>query len=108
MIECVNCGNELRDNFTYCRICGTELDGGEPGDYSTDMLNVFRHGDGYLYLFSENGNQVILKADTLEELAVMVVDKKYPWQFSHAHNNTESLDVETDEIQEYEFENVWE
>ena len=90
MIECTNCGKELRNNFRYCRICGTELDGGEPGDYSTDMLNVFRHGDGYLYLFSENGNQVILKASTLEELAVMVEDKKYPWEFRDKDNKIEN------------------
>ncbi|MEE0935062.1 MAG: zinc ribbon domain-containing protein [Methanobrevibacter sp.] len=108
MIECTNCGKELRDNFRYCRICGTELDGGEPGDYSTDMLNVFRHGDEYLYLFSEKGNQVILKADTLEELAVMVADKKYPWQFRQEQKNADSQIMETGEIQEYEVENVWE
>lgn len=105
MIECTNCGKELRDNFRYCRICGTELDGGESGDYSTDMLNVFRHGDEYLYLFSEKGNQVILKADTLEELAVMVADKKYPWQFRQEHNNMGS---QSSENHQYEVENVWE
>lgn len=106
MIECVNCGKELRDNFTYCRICGTELDGGEPGDYSTDMLNVFRRGDEYIYLFSENGNQIILKANTLEELAVMAADKKYPWQFADRQSSGGSQNA--GEIQEDEFVDVWE
>ncbi len=81
MVECANCGKHTRDNFEYCRICGTKLDGGELGDYSTNMMNVFRHGDEYLYLFSEKGNQVVLRADSLDEIAVMVGEKKYPWEF---------------------------
>ena len=100
MIECANCGKELRDNFIYCRICGTKLGGGEPGDYSTDMLNVFKHGDDYIYLFSENGNQVILKAGTLDELAVMVGEKKYPWEFRDWNSNLKSHKSETAEIPE--------
>lgn len=87
MAECSNCGKQLKDNVKYCRICGTRLDGGTPGDYSTEMLNVFKHGDEYLYLFFENGNQVVLKADSLDGLEEMVCEKKYPWQFRDWKNS---------------------
>lgn len=93
MAVCPNCAKKLRDNFTYCRICGTELSGENPGDFATEMLNVFDHGDGFIYLFSDKGNQVVLKAGSMDELAVMVHDKKYPWEYrdksKNSHKNVE-------------------
>lgn len=81
MIECPNCKKGIRDSFKYCRFCGSKLDGEIMGDFTTDMLNVFMNDGEYLYLFSENGNQVILKAGSLDELAEMVGERQYPWQF---------------------------
>ena len=83
MVICPNCGKSLRENFSYCRICGSKVDGGVPDDYSTDMLNVFKHGEDYIYLFSEKGNQVVIKAGSMDELAVIVCDRQYQWEFRH-------------------------
>lgn len=80
MVICPNCGKVFRDNFSRCRICGCRLDGNELGDCSTDMLNVFTCGEGFMYLFSENGNQVIITAGSMDELAKIVSEKKYPWK----------------------------
>lgn len=88
VIECPNCGKKVRDNFEYCRFCASKLNGESPGDFSTDMLNVFRKNDEYLYLFSENGNQVILKADSLGELESMVKDRQYPWDYRNSKNES--------------------
>ncbi|WP_458403126.1 zinc ribbon domain-containing protein [Methanobrevibacter sp.] len=78
---CPNCGKKSRDGFEYCRHCGSRLSGNLSGDFKTDMLNVFKHPAGYVYLFSVNGNQVVLKADSLDELAEMVFERKFPWEF---------------------------
>lgn len=99
MIECPYCAKKSRNNFSYCRICGTELSGGSPGDYSTEMLNIFKHGDEYLYLFAENGNQVVLRASSMEELAGIVEEKKYPWEFKDWKNNISHFKRETVKIQ---------
>lgn len=93
----------MRDNFEYCRICGTELEGGVPGDYSTDMLNVFTHGDGYMYLFSEKGHQVVLKADSLDELACKVKEAKYPWEFRKFKDNKKPRNDETSQMSDSDF-----
>jgi hypothetical protein len=81
MVICPNCGKVSRDSFTYCRVCGSKFNGEKTGDYSTDMLNVFTDGDEYMYLFSERGNQVVLKAGSMDELAQIVCKKQYPWEF---------------------------
>lgn len=88
MAVCPNCAKKLRDNFVYCRVCGSELSGENPGDFTTEMLNVFNHEDGFLYLFSENGNQVVLNAGSMEELAVIVHEKNYPWEFTDKSKNS--------------------
>lgn len=106
LCECVNCGKQMRDNFEYCRICGTKLESEVPDDYSTDMLNVFRYGDGYMYLFSENGNQVVLKADSLDELACMVRERKFPWEFKKLKSNEEPHKNETSHVSEPDFMNA--
>ena len=53
MVSCPNCGEKVRNNFVYCRICGCLLEGGDSEDHITDLLNVFKHSDEYLYLFCE-------------------------------------------------------
>lgn len=88
MAVCPNCAKKLRDNFVYCRICGTKLSGENPGDFTTEMLNVFNHEDGFVYLFCENGNQVTLKAGSMEELALLAREKKYPWEFADKSKNS--------------------
>lgn len=90
MQECPNCAKKLRDSFSYCRICGTKLNGGNPGDFTTEMLNVFDYGDEFVYLFSDKGNQVVLRAGSIDELALMAHEKNYPWQFGDESKNTDS------------------
>ncbi|MBQ7928778.1 MAG: hypothetical protein IJ287_08585 [Methanobrevibacter sp.] len=101
MRECANCGKQMRDSFTYCRVCGTKLEDGVPGDYSTDMLNVFTDDDEYIYLFAENGNQVVLRADSLDGLAAMVEEKKYPWEFREWKDNIKPQKRQTVEIPKF-------
>ena len=57
------------------------MNGEKLGDFATDMLNVFRAGDDYLYLYAEKGSQVVLKAGSMDELASLVEDRQYPWEF---------------------------
>ncbi len=90
MVSCPNCAKKLRNNFKYCRFCGCLLSEDNHENHMTDLLNVFKHGEEYIYLFSEKGNQVVLRADSLEELAEMVRKKQYPWEFRDAKNNTSS------------------
>lgn len=95
MVSCPNCGEKVRNNFVYCRICGCLLEGGDSEDHITDLLNVFKHSDEYLYLFCERGNQVVLKAESLEELEGLVSEKQYPWGFKDWKNNVSSPKKET-------------
>lgn len=88
MAVCPNCAKKMRDDFAYCRICGTKLSGENPGDFKTEMLNVFRHEDGFIYLFCDNGHQVILKAGSIDELALMANENKYPWEFRDKSKNS--------------------
>lgn len=90
MQVCPNCAKKLKDNFVYCRICGTKLSGENPGDFTTDMLNVFDHGDEFVYLFSDKGSQVVLKAGSMDELASIVSEKNYPWEFRDKSKNVNS------------------
>lgn len=98
MVVCPNCGKKFRDGFRYCRICGSKLNGDELGDFSTDMLNVFKHGEEYLYLFCEKGNQTVIKADSIDELADIVREKRYPWEFRDWKGNATHSKKETVEI----------
>lgn len=92
MQVCPNCAKKLKDSYVYCRVCGTKLDGGNPGDFSTEMLNVFDHGDEFIYLFSDKGNQVVLKAGSMDELASMANEKNYPWEFRDSSKNMNSTE----------------
>lgn len=68
------------------------------------MLNVFRDGDEYIYLFGVRGNQVVLRADSLEELAKIVEENHFPWEFidwknslsTHKKENLPVPEVQTD------------
>ncbi|WP_407374849.1 zinc ribbon domain-containing protein [Methanobrevibacter sp.] len=92
---CPNCGEKSRDVFEYCRHCGSKLSGELSGDFKTEMLNVFRHSDGYIYLFSVNGNQVILKAESLQDLAEKVNEKRFPWGFRDGKTDKKAQKIET-------------
>lgn len=74
------------------------------GDFSTDMLNVFKHGEEYTYLFCKNGNQVVLKAGSIEELEGIVCDSKYPWELRDWKGNVSHAKRESIEIPEFETE----
>lgn len=104
LIECPYCGKDVRDDFAHCRHCGSMVNGEAVGDFATDMLNVFRIDGQYIYLFSRNGSQVVLKAGSIEELARLVEDRNYPWEFrdwkgsvSHAERKAVEIpEVKTD------------
>ena len=104
MVICPSCGKRLRDEFTYCRICGSKLTGEEQGDYSTDMLNVFKNDGEYMYLFSEKGNQIVIKAGSMDELAGIVCEKHYPWEFRDWKNNVGHAERQSVEIPEVKTE----
>lgn len=90
MVVCPNCLKKLNDNNIYCRICGTKLSGENPGDFTTEMLNVFDYGEELIYLFSDRGRQVILKAGSIEELELLVRANGYPWQFKDKSKNVKN------------------
>lgn len=104
MVSCPNCGKKLRDTFEYCRICGSRLDGKIVGDFRTDMLNVFRHPDSYIYLFACSGNQDVIMADSLEELERIAVEKKYPWESYDWKDSFTASEVETRPVPEFSTE----
>ena len=80
MKTCPNCLRQMRDNSTRCRECGSRLDGSVTGDFRTDYLNVFRSGEEWIYIYSVNGNQVILEAGSIAELGEYVRLKRFPWK----------------------------
>ena len=104
MVVCPNCQKSLRDNFSHCRICGSELTGERVGDFSTDMLNVFKIGEEYIYLFAENGNQVVIRAGSMDELAGIVCDRQYPWEFRDWKSNVSHTEKKCVEIPELKTE----
>lgn len=95
MVSCPNCGEKVRNGFEYCRYCGCPLNAENPGDYRTDLLNVFHHKDGYVYLFSEKGNQVVLSSDSLDGLSQLACERQYPWEFSDWKSNFKASRRET-------------
>ena len=80
------------------------MNGEHLGDFSTDMLNVFKIGDEYLYLFSEKGNQVILRAGSMDGLASLVGQRKYPWEFRDWKANVSHTKRKTVEVPEVKTE----
>ncbi|WP_298500793.1 hypothetical protein [uncultured Methanobrevibacter sp.] len=79
MVVCPNCAKKLRDNFSYCRVCGCEIAGENPAGHPTEILNVFHDGDEFIYLFCERGNQVVLRSSSIEDLKSQAKLKRYPW-----------------------------
>lgn len=104
MVMCPNCGKKSRDDFAYCRVCGSKLNGETMGDFSTDMLNVFRDGEEYLYLFCEKGNQVVLKAGSMDELAGVVFERQYPWEFRDWKGNVKHGERQIAEMPKFKTE----
>lgn len=80
MKTCPNCLKKLNDNFSYCNECGSDLEGQNVGDFTTGLLNVFKIDGGFVYLFAVRGRQVVLKANTLDELEELVHLNRFPWQ----------------------------
>ncbi|WP_405294272.1 hypothetical protein [Methanobrevibacter sp.] len=79
MKTCPNCFKNLTDSFSYCNECGSRLDGQNTGDFTTDFLNVFHVGGSFIYLFAVRGRQIVLEADTIEELRQLVGMNRFPW-----------------------------
>ncbi len=104
MIECPNCGRSVRNAFAHCRFCGSSMNAEHLGDFSTDMLNVFKIGDEYIYLFSEKGNQIILRAGSMDGLASLVEERKYPWEFRDWKKNVSHKRRQTVEVPEVKTE----
>ncbi len=76
---CPFCNKKMNDRSEYCRICGSKLNGEDLGDYSTEIINMFKDNEGYYYLFSVNGSQVILRDNLKEKLKIKVLNRNYPW-----------------------------
>ena len=79
MNSCPMCSKKLNENFEYCNECGSKVDGGMMGNFRTNFLNVFHFNNEYMYLFSVNGRQIVLKADTIDDLKELVRLNKFPW-----------------------------
>lgn len=79
MNTCPNCFKKLNENFEYCYECGCSVDGEMVGDFKTNLLNVFHIESEYVYIFAVNGRQIVLKADSIEELKEVVRLNKFPW-----------------------------
>ena len=76
---CPNCSKELNGKVEYCNECGSKVDGSLVGDFKTDIHFVFKHPDEFVFVNSKNGRQVILKADTLEDLEMQVTQNGFFW-----------------------------
>ena len=79
MKTCPNCKKELNERFEYCRICGSKLNGESVGDFSTEIKNLFKKDEDIYYLFATNGNQVIVRGKTIEEIKNKVLRRNFPW-----------------------------
>jgi hypothetical protein len=56
------------------------LESGVIGDFKTDYLNVFKINDEFVYLFSVKGRQIVLKANSIDDLREFVKIKRFPWR----------------------------
>lgn len=101
---CPYCSKKSRDNFEYCRHCGSKLSGEIVGDFKTDYLNVFRHSDEYIYIYAVNGNQVVLRADSLDELAGKVSVRNFPWVQKGLKSTPKKAESETVKVPVFESE----
>ncbi len=76
---CPNCSKELNGFVEYCNECGCKVDGSLVGEFKTDFHFVFKHPHEFIFVNSRNGHQIILKADTLEELEKEVKHNGFFW-----------------------------
>lgn len=76
---CPNCSKELNGKVECCNECGSRVDGSLVGDFKTDIHFVFKHPDEFVFVNSKNGRQVVLKADTLEDLERQVTQNGFFW-----------------------------
>ena len=77
---CPNCLKKLNENFVYCNECECKVDEETKGDFKTNFLNVFKINHEFIYLFAVHGHQVVLKADSVDELEELVILNKFPWR----------------------------
>ncbi|MEE1336133.1 zinc ribbon domain-containing protein [Methanobrevibacter sp.] len=80
MKTCPNCSKKLNETFKYCNECGSIIESEVVGDFKTDYINVFEIEDEFVYLFSVKGRQVVLKANSIEELREFAKIRKFPWR----------------------------
>lgn len=77
---CPNCEKKLSEKFTYCYECGCNVGEGVLGDFKTPHMNVFKDNEEFIYIFSVNGKQVVLRAGSIDELKMLVRLNKFPWE----------------------------
>ena len=80
MKTCPNCSKRLNGSFKYCNGCGSNLESQVIGDFKTDYLNVFKINEEFVYLFSVKGRQIVLKANSIDDLREFVKIKRFPWR----------------------------
>ncbi|WP_407454803.1 hypothetical protein [Methanobrevibacter sp.] len=76
---CPNCSKELSGKVEYCNECGSKVDGSLVGDFKTDIHFVFKHPDEFVFVNSKNGRQIVLKANSLEDLERKVNQNGFFW-----------------------------
>ena len=76
---CPNCSKELSGKVEYCNECGSKVDGSLVGDFKTDIHFVFKHPDEFIFVNSKNGRQIVLKANSLEDLERKVNQNGFFW-----------------------------
>ena len=101
MKTCPNCLKKLNDNFSYCNECGSDLEGQNVGDFTTGLLNVFKIDGGFVYLFAVRGRQVVLKANTLDELEELVHLNRFPWQKEDSRLLNPKVSLTENSFEEY-------
>lgn len=78
---CGNCNSKIANGHEFCYRCGYNIRSGEnAGDNSTGYLNVFRIDGRFAYIFMVKGKQVILMADSMEELESKAKYELFPWE----------------------------
>ena len=79
MKTCPNCSKKLYGEIEYCNECGSRIDGSVVGDFRTDLRFVFAHPDKYIFVNSSNGRQIVLEAQSIQELEVLVKRRGFIW-----------------------------
>ena len=79
MKTCPNCSKKLYGEIEYCNECGSRIDGSVVGDFRTDLRFVFAHPGRYIFVNSRNGRQIVLEAQSIQELEVLVKRRGFIW-----------------------------